>query len=85
MTESPLRRLLAVGLAYLVGGWVVLLFGSWLRRLLALPPLFETLLAWGVYGGFVVAMAIAWSYPRLAANQPATQVVEGRGPGELPR
>ena len=76
MTESPLRRLVAVGLAYVLGGWVVLLFGGWLQRLLALPPLFERLLAWGVGLGFFLAMAMAWAYPALGTHG---RPVDGEG------
>ncbi|MEM7415587.1 MAG: hypothetical protein AAF389_08850 [Gemmatimonadota bacterium] len=68
MTELPLRRVLAVALAYVVGGWVVLYFGAWLRRFLLLPPLFESLLRWGVIGGFFLALILAWSYPSLGTH-----------------
>lgn len=68
MTESPLRRVAAVALAYVGCGWVVLLFGGWLRGLLLLPPLFETLLVWGVGLGFFVALALAWAYPSLGTH-----------------
>lgn len=83
MTELPIRRVLSVALAYAVGGWVVLHFGGWLRRFLLLPPLFESLLRWGVMGGFFVALALAWSYPSLGTHggaHPAPRDEESRQP-----
>lgn len=60
--------MVGVALAYLALGWVVLLFGGWLRTLLALPPLFEELLTWGVGAGFFGALALAWVYPSLGTH-----------------
>lgn len=65
MTESPLRRIAAVLLGYAAVTWVVLKGSDWLRRVLALPELFETLLVAGLVLGVPVAVLMAWKYPEL--------------------
>lgn len=66
--DSPVRRVAVVVLLYVAAGWIVLSFGGWLRRVLVLPPLFDTLLRAGLAVGLPVAAALAWSYPRLAGG-----------------
>lgn len=66
--DSPLRRVAVIVLLYVAAGWVVLLLGGWLSRVLVLPPLFDTLLRAGLSVGLPVAAALAWSYPRLAGG-----------------
>ena len=67
--DGALRRTLLVLLAYAAGAWLVLLVGSWLRRVLSLPMLFEQLLHGGLLLGVVVAGILAWHYPRLATHE----------------
>lgn len=84
MTDGPFRRVATVLLIYLGVGWMVLGIGSWLRRVLALPGLFETLLEGGVIGGAFVAIALAWAYPSLAAAVDRERIDE-RSSGGRPR
>ena len=65
MTELPLRRVFAVLLAYAGAAWLVLFVADWLRRAVALPPLFTTLVRVLVGGGVAVAVLLAWRYPHL--------------------
>ncbi|MDX1646363.1 MAG: hypothetical protein R3304_04385 [Longimicrobiales bacterium] len=73
MKDEPLRRTLLVLLAYVVVAYPVVLLGGWLRRVLALPPLFETLLHGGLVLGVPVAAVLAWRYPELAAVDDDTE------------
>ena len=77
MGDGALRRTLLVLLAYAAGAWVVLLVGSWLRRVLSLPLLFEQLLHGGLLLGVAVAGLLAWNYPRLAMEWDAEAVGDG--------
>lgn len=70
MTDLPIRRIIWVLLAYALGAWLVLQFGGAIRRLLLLPPLFETLLNGALVLGVPLAIAVAWRYPQLG-EQPA--------------
>lgn len=63
-----MRRVVTVLLIYVVAALAVLVLGEWLRRLLVLPMIFETLLRAGVYLGALVAAVLAWHYPRLATG-----------------
>ena len=74
MTESPLRRIVAVLLVYLAVTWVVLLGAGWLRRALALPELFDVLLRGGLVLGLPLAALMAWKYPEIGHG--------GQGPDE---
>ena len=65
MDDGALRRVLIVLLGYGVAAWVVLLLGDWLSGLLALPPLFDSLLRWGLAFGLPCALLIAWKYPEI--------------------
>ena len=65
MGDGAGRRVLIVLLGYVVTAWVVLLFADWIARVFALPPLFDTLLRWGVGLGLPVALLIAWKYPEI--------------------
>ena len=69
MTEGPFRRIALTMLFYTGAAWVVLELSGWLRRVLALPALFETLLFWGVCGGAGLAAYMAWKYPEIVAEQ----------------
>lgn len=60
---AALRRILIVLAGYLVTAWVVMGLAGWLAGVLALPPLFDRLLVWGVALGLPVALIIAWKYP----------------------
>lgn len=65
---GPVRRVITVLLIYVVAAYAVLVLGEWMRRLLALPLIFETLLRGGVALGAGVAAALAWHYPKLATG-----------------
>ncbi|MDE3005809.1 MAG: hypothetical protein ACPGPI_01480 [Longimicrobiales bacterium] len=65
MDTGAARRILIVLLGYVVTAWVVLLLAEWLARVFALPPLFDTLLRWGIGLGLPVALLIAWRYPEI--------------------
>ena len=65
MSEGGPRRVAVVVGLYVVGASVVLTAAAWVRRALALPELFETLLLWGLLAGAPVAAALAWRYPQL--------------------
>jgi len=83
MTDRPLRRVVKVLLMYLGVVWMVLGVGGWLRRALALPRLFETLLEGGLIGGAFVAVGLAWAYPSLAAGDEPERSGD-RSPGGRP-
>lgn len=55
-------------MVYVVLAIVVLLFADWVARLLALPPLFDTLLRWGLGLGLPIALLVAWHYPRIGVH-----------------
>lgn len=76
MIGSPVRRVLTVLFVYAVAGGIVLVAGSWLRQLLALPGLFEDLLRAFLLIGVPVAAVVAWRYPMLGDGAGA------RGEGE---
>ena len=77
MVPGGLRRSVMVGVAYVVGAWLVLGLAGWLRGVLALPGLFTILLRWGLGGGLLVALLLAWHYPKLGHD--------GRVGAETPR
>ncbi len=66
--SEGVRRVLSVMLGYAVVGWIVLVLAGWLATLLALPPLFDTLLRWGLVLGLPCALLIAWYYPRIGQH-----------------
>ncbi len=63
MTELPIRRVAMVLTVYVVVAWIVLQLAEWLRGVLALPPLFDTLLLGMIAVGVPVAVLVAWRYP----------------------
>jgi hypothetical protein len=69
VSELPLRRILSVLIAYAAGAWLVLLLAGWLGRVLALPPLFATLVRGLAVVGVPVAVLLAWRYPELGAGE----------------
>lgn len=69
MSEPPLRRVLLVLIAYAAGAWLVLLLAGWLGRVLALPPLFATLVRGLAIVGLPVAIMLAWRYPELGVRE----------------
>jgi uncharacterized membrane protein len=73
VTGAPLRRVLAVLLAYAAGAWIVLLGARWLRRVLALPQLFDDLLLAALIAGVPVAAVVAWRYPDLGHTESAAR------------
>lgn len=83
MRDEPLRRVFAVLLGYAAVAWLALLFGGWLRRLLALPGLFEVLLRWGLVLGVPIAVLIAWHYPSIGHGDAGPPGSPGRPGGDL--
>lgn len=69
MKPGALRRLVPTLLVYGVASWVVLGLSRWLRRVLALPGLFDTLVLGGLLLGVVFAALMAWFYPEVIAAQ----------------
>lgn len=59
------RRILSVLLGYLLVAWVVVMLADWLAAVLALPPMFDSMLRWGIGLGLPVALLIAWKYPEI--------------------
>lgn len=68
MDRGAVGRTVTVLLVYAAVACVVLFVGEWLRRVLALPPLFDDLLTWGLWGGAGVAALMAWHYPAIATG-----------------
>ncbi len=62
---DAIRRAGITIVVYPVVAWVVFQIAKWFRRVLALPSLFESLLLYGLLGGFLLALALAWHYPKL--------------------
>ena len=65
MTSSVGSRVAKVLVLYAVIVWLALFLSGWLRRVLALPPLFETLVHGALVLGLPIAIALAWHYPAL--------------------
>ena len=82
MTESPLRRIVWVLVSYACVGWLVLQGSEWLRRALALPVLFETLLRGALAVGVPVALLMAWRYPDIAQGVGSAGVHDAVSGGE---
>lgn len=68
VADSPFRRVTLVLAVYVVVGWLVMGLAGWLRRVLALPELFDVLLRAGLLVGFPIAAVLAWHYPRLGVG-----------------
>lgn len=87
MDRGAVRRTVTVLLVYAAAACVVLLVGGWLRRVLALPPLFDDLLVWGLWGGAGVAALMAWHYPAIATGDvdPETPRAHEEPGGSAPR
>ena len=65
MDSGAPRRAALVLLGYLLTAWVVLMLADWVAALLALPPLFDSLLRWGLGLGLPFALFVAWKYPEI--------------------
>ena len=65
LDAEALRRVALVFVGYVVVAAIVTVFAGWAATLFALPPLFGTLLRWGIGLGFPVALLIAWKYPEI--------------------
>lgn len=81
MNGEVARRVAGVGLAYLVGAVLVVGVVDWVRPVLALPALFSRLVRVALAAGFVIALLLAWQYPRLG-HHGATPVGPEQGPPE---
>jgi len=76
---GALRRVAVVLVVYAAIAWVALGGGGWLRRTLALPELFGTLLRVGLALGALAAIVLAWRYPELGrGGTTASHEPEGR-------
>jgi membrane protein implicated in regulation of membrane protease activity len=67
------RRAALVLAGYVLVAWFVLGMARWLQRVLALPPLFGTLLTGVLFIGLPVALAVAWRYPRIGEGREADE------------
>jgi membrane protein implicated in regulation of membrane protease activity len=67
------RRAALVLAGYVLVAWFVLGMARWLQRVLALPPLFGTLLTGVLFIGLPVALAVAWRYPRIGESSDADE------------
>jgi hypothetical protein len=65
VTSSVGSRVAKVLVVYAVIVWLVLFLSGWLRRVLALPPIFETLAHGALVLGLPIAIVLAWHYPAL--------------------
>ena len=68
MSDLPVRRVIWVLIMYAAGAWLVLLLAGWLGRVLALPPLFATLVRALAVAGAPIAAVLAWLYPELGVG-----------------
>lgn len=59
---------------YLVGAWAVMRVAAWVRVVLALPTLFETALAGLLAVGVLIAVLLAWHFPKIGL------AAQGEGP-----
>lgn len=74
MKESPFRRIAGVLVVYVLVAWMVLQVAGWARPALALPVLFDTLLRGALAFGVLVAVLMAWHYPRIAQGVGVTEL-----------
>lgn len=77
MTRAPVGRVVRVLLAYGAVAWLVLLGAAWLRRVLALPGLFDDLLLALLLAGVPVAVVMAWRFPQLGHGESGARHDEG--------
>lgn len=82
MNQGALRRVVPTLLVYAAVSWLVLGLSRWLRRVLALPGLFDSLVFWGLVLGAAFAALLAWQYPEIVAGQ--DQRSRPRPPGAGP-
>ena len=82
MNQGALRRVLPTLLIYAGVSWLVLGLSRWLRRVLALPGLFDALVFWGLVLGAALAVLVAWQYPTIVEGQ--DQRARPRPPGKGP-
>lgn len=82
MNQSALGRVILTLLVYAGVSWLVLGLSGWLRRVLALPGLFDALVFWGLVLGAALAVLVAWQYPAIVAGQ--DQRARPRPPGAGP-
>ena len=65
MRSSVVGRVVKVLVVYDFVALLVWFLSGWLRRVLALPPIFETLVHGGLVLGLPIAIVLAWQYPAL--------------------
>jgi hypothetical protein len=82
VTDAPVRRTAIVLAVYIIVAWFVDDAAGWLRRVLALPTLFETLLRGGLWLGAPMAALLAWHYPSLGAGGGRVDSAEASEPSE---
>jgi len=66
-----MRRLVGVLVAYALVAWFALQVAEWLRGVLALPPMFRTLVTGLILAGVPVALLVAWFYPDMGLSEGA--------------
>ena len=71
MTVERIRRMAVVLLVYVLVAWVALQVANWLRGILALPPIFLTLVTGLILAGIPVSILLAWHYPELGVPEAA--------------
>lgn len=65
MNRAALVRAAWTAVVYPPVAWLVLVVAIRVRVLLALPASFVEILRWSLFGGFAVAVVLAWHYPKL--------------------
>ena len=71
MTVGRIRRVAVVLLVYVLVAWFALQVADWLRGVLALPPIFRTLVTGLILAGVPVSILVAWHYPDLGVSEAA--------------
>lgn len=71
MTAERIRRIAVVLLVYLLVAWFALQVADWLRGVLALPPIFRSLVTGLILAGIPVSILVAWHYPQVGVSEAA--------------
>ena len=71
MTAERIRRMAVVLLVYLLVAWFALQVAEWLRGVLALPPIFRSLVTGLILAGIPVSILVAWHYPQVGVSEAA--------------
>ena len=79
MNGGGVRRVGVVLVAYVAGAWLVLGVAGWVGPALALPDLFPRLLMRGLALGLLLALVLAWHYPRIGHHGRPPREHDGEG------